>query len=172
MADTFLRRNTTTLLGPAAQSLNKQKQAVKMSLTTKLLVLVLTVTWLSGCATATVDLSAGAPKEDTAEISGTWGYYFLMRKDCQIMSVDEQETSDSRYHPPLRVGARTIIVRPGLHKISVFCQRSEARRQTDLEFYAEPGHHYDVEWNIFSSWRCINATDKDSMEVVASWCLD
>jgi hypothetical protein len=48
----FLRSNTTVLPAPAAQSLNKIKQAYKMSLTTKLLVLVLTVTWLSGCATS------------------------------------------------------------------------------------------------------------------------
>lgn len=42
----------STLAGPAARSFNKNKRTVKMSQATKLLVLVLTVTWVSGCASS------------------------------------------------------------------------------------------------------------------------
>ena len=139
---------------------------------TKVSLLVLSSAILFGCAIATKDLSGGAPKEDTAEITGSWGFYIQAGKSCEIMAVDEQEISR-----PLmlgRLGARTVIVRPGMHSISVRCEQhhilGDQMKQRDLKFNAKPGHNYYIEWNIISDWRCMRAIDEDSRELVDSVC--
>ena len=137
---------------------------------TKISLLVLSSLVIFGCAT--VDFSEDAPKEDVAEITGSWRYYALAGRHCEITTVNEQEI------PHFVFGARTITVRPGLHKIMAKCEGvsilhgGSIKTRPEFEFNAKKGHKYYIESNIFGVYQCARVIDKDSKEVVATDCVE
>lgn len=122
---------------------------------------------LTSCATGQIDLTAEAPTVGTATITGDRKFVYLVfyiyLHECGITHADS--TSVDKL-----IGAKTVTVPEGVHRLSVTCKvdsMSEHRfYEGELSFFAQAGHEYKVSFND----TCIVAIDNANEAVVKSDC--
>lgn len=127
----------------------------------------------AGCATGQIDLTAEAPAGGVATITGarkfTYLVFYIYLRECGITQVDYKGMDKF-------IGAKTVKVPEGRHRLSVNCRVSNAdekwfgdnvkRYEGDLSFFARAGHEYTVDLK----GACIVAIDNANEAVVKSDC--